>query len=401
MKTKKILACALVILLLVGLLAGCKVNIDTSHLTPKPDIHAAIAAYNKAKQKKSVFSAGIKITMFQYSSKETIPISVGQLIEIERILNNDKIYMDAKLGSAFVSENFISTVNSIITLADTFDMDLGVDPEVMRYVRGETQFVGKLGYDGLGNYNGKGDYVEKGQIPDYLDDSGMPLWVAVNDDSVLNLQKNLKTGTAFTLKDFLMFSNIIDLSVNDGWVVNDAADLYYNEESQAYLYALTTSGAKLKSLILDMIGDTKDGFDEEEYAEELRLYASVIPTVSNWISTPNSTINASVDQAGRLKSLSSSMRIDINIDLAQLRQIAQLLPEDQKQMIMSAAALMNLFFVSAAGSKGTVTIRIDLTTDESFYYDADAISLENADSDLFMPVSQNVENRHEIVIAKK
>jgi hypothetical protein len=110
-----------------------------------------------------------------------------------------------------------------------------------------------------------------------------------------------------------------------------------------------------------------------------------------------------VDQAGRLKSLSSSMRIDINIDLAQLRQIAQLqlLPEDQKQMIRSAATLMDLLFVSAAGSKGTVTIRIDLTTDESFYYDADAISLENADSDLFMPVSQNVENRHEIVIAKK
>ncbi|MDD4315971.1 MAG: hypothetical protein PHC84_02295, partial [Clostridia bacterium] len=169
---------------------------------------------------------------------------------------------------------------------------------------------------------------------------------------------------------------------------------------QAYLYALTTSGAKLKALIMDMIGDTSEGFDEEEYAEQLQLYAELFPIVANWISTPNSTVNVSVDQTGRLKNLSSSVRIDINIDVEELWQIAEiLLSEDQKSFLHIIKLAFSNYFVSASGKSGTWTIRIDFTTDENFYYDEASISLEDADSDMFLPVSQNVEGRHEIIVA--
>ncbi len=400
MKTKKFFAIAIIVLMLAGLFTSCKVDIDTSHLTPKPDVHAALAAYKDYKQKKSVFNAGLKITLFKPDSGNTvIPISIGQLLQVDRILNNDKIYMDATLGAAFVSPGFFSMVDSLTRLAETFDMDVGLDPEVLSYIRGETQFVGKLGYDGVGNYNGKGDYITKGETPDYKDDLGAPYWAAINDSAILNIQKNMKSGTAYTLKDFLMFSTMIDLSVNDGWVIGDAADKYYNNDSQSYLYAFTTSGAKLKALILDMIGDTSEGFDEEQYAEELRLYADIIPTVSNWISTPNSTINVSLDQASKLKTLSSSIRIDINVKVQEMWDIvALLLPEDQQSIITAAKIMLSNFFVAASGEYGTWTIRIDFTTEESFYYDAASISLENVDSDLFIPVSQDVEGRHEIAI---
>lgn len=402
MKAKRFFALTIIVLMLASLFAGCKANIDTSHLTPKPNVHAALAAYKNYTQKKSVFNAGVKITLFRALEGEVVPVSIGQLLQVERILNNDKIYMDAKLGSAFVSESFFSLKDSIVNLGKALKMDIDLDPEVMRYIEGETQFVGKLGYDGLGNYNGKGDFITKGDTPDYLDDLGAPYWVATDDNSILNVQKNMKSGTAFTLKDFLMFSTMIDLSVNDGWVIGDAAEDFYNNDSQAYLYALTTSGAKLKALILDMIGDTSEGFDEEQYAEELRLYAEIFPTIAGWISTPNSTINVSLDQMGKLKTLSSSIRIDINIKLEEMWRIVEIfVPEEQKAFLPLVKLGLNNIFVAASGESGIWTVRIDFTTEESFYYDADSINLENADSDLFIPVSQNIEGRQEIIISER
>lgn len=402
MKTKKVLAIAIIVLMFASLLASCKANIDTSHLTPKPDVHKALAAYKNYTQKKSVFNAGLKITVFQAVEGEVVPVSIGQLLQVERILNNDKIYMDATLGSAFVSESFFSLVNSIINLGKALKMDIGIDPEVMKYIRGETQFVGKLGYDGLGNYNGKGDYITKGETPDYLDDLGAPFWAATNDNSILNVQKNMKSGTAFTLKDFLMFSTMIDLSVNDGWVIGDAAEDFYNNDSQAYLYALTTSGAKLKSMILEMIGDTAEGFDEAQYAEDLRLYAEIFPIFSSWISTPNSTVNVSLDQMGKLKNLSSSIRIDINMKLEEMWRIVEMfIPEEQKSLLPLVKLGLNNIFVAASGESGIWTIRIDFTTEESFYYDTESINLDSADSDLFIPASQNIEGRQEIIISER
>lgn len=393
---KKIVVLVIMLALSMSIFAGCKKDNDKNK--EKPDIHAAFMNYEACDKKKSIFEAGIKFTMF---SSDGQPISFGQKLTADRILNNDKIYIEASIGSFGVSDNFIDIVNSINTIMGLIPnmQSAQIDPEVIAYINAERQFVGKLGYDGAGTYNAKGDYIKKGETPDYLDDDNKPYWVATDEASIINIQNNLGYNGGISPKDFLMYSTMIDLDKTAGWIKNDSASLYYDELQQAYLYSITTAGAKLKGLILDSINESAENFDEEQYAEDLRLYAEIIPTVSKWIKTPDSTVNAQVDKEGRLKSFSSSMRIDIDINVEEMWQIlALIMPKENKAMIDAASFFLSNMFRSSAGGKGIWTIRIDLTTDETFYYDEQSVSLSNVDPDMFLAITEKNADRFAIII---
>ena len=58
-----------IVVLCALMLLGCKntADIDTSKLTPKPDINKALLDYQNCRVKKSVFEAGLKLTMFMPS----------------------------------------------------------------------------------------------------------------------------------------------------------------------------------------------------------------------------------------------------------------------------------------------------------------------------------------------
>ncbi|HHT82879.1 MAG: hypothetical protein ACOYEC_03950 [Christensenellales bacterium] len=387
-----------IVVLCALMLLGCKntADIDTSKLTPKPDINKALLDYQNCRVKKSVFEAGLKLTMFMPSKKEkVIPISFGQLLRATRIQNQEVIYIDATLNSEFVSDNFITVMDGLISLAKISDSNIGeISGDVKDYIQGETLFAGRLAYNGEGAYNAKGDYVRKGETPDFLDHAQNPIWVATSEQSILNFQKNMGFSGQISVKDYLMFSTIIDLSPQGGWVKKDEGDKYFNKEKDAYLYQITTYGAKLKAFILDVIGQNAENFDEERYAEDLYLYTQIIPIISSWLSTPDSSVGAEVTKGGQLKKLSSSIRVDININVNEMWDILELLAPDYiKSNMIWLKALLNNRFVSAAGDYGIWTLRIDFTIDEYFYYDDASVDLSKLDQDMFIDHNQEVEGR--------
>ena len=79
---------------------------------------------------------------------------------------------------------------------------------------------------------------------------------------------------------------------------------------------------------MDVIGQNAENFDEERYAEDLYLYTQIIPIISSWLSTPDSSVGAEVTKGGQLKKLSSSIRVDININVNEMWDILELLAPD-------------------------------------------------------------------------
>lgn len=399
----KFIAIIIIGILSIGFLVGCKKN--GSKDIEKPDIHTALAEYQQLSKKKSVFEAGIKFTMFRFKENAPYPVSFGQLLSTDRVLNDGRIYMEAALGSYGVSENLVSMleeINSLLPLITKGEETNSIDPEVFEYINGNTRFVGKLGYDGIGTYNAKGDYILKDKVEEFFNKHTPTNWVSIDDQSILNLQRNFGYNGEILLKDYLMFSTMIDLSPTAGWIMNDIAGKQYNEEQEAFVYSITTLGSKLKAFILDALNKQSEGFDEEQYAEDLQLYAQIIPMVSGWIKASNSNIDAKVDKNGKLQAFSSSMQIDIDIKLDELWDIARLiLPQSEHVMIGLVDFFLGSFFRSSSGGKGIWSIRIELTTDEWFYYDDESLNLSKVDTDLFLPNSEEHADRYEIRITPK
>ena len=192
---------------------------------------------------------------------------------------------------------------------------------------------------------------------------GNPYWVSIDEVSILNLMYNLGISGDFSPKDFLMFSTMIDLSPSAEWVRRDDADKFFSDEEEAFMYAITTYGAKLRELILQIAGETEDRMDPDEYQEELERYAQIFPTVMSWISVPDSKVDAKVSKDEDLKQLSSSIRVDLNINVKELTNILSMLIEDIPEINISpfmlglAIAGMNSILSSSFGQDGIWTIR--------------------------------------------
>ncbi|MFW5780311.1 MAG: hypothetical protein ACOCWI_02540 [Bacillota bacterium] len=399
----KAVSLILMLVLLSAVMFGCGKNDEDNEPEEKPDLHRAMLEYEEKTQKKSMFEGEFKVTFFQKSGGEVKPQSIAQKLVAERIQNEDQIYIDAKLGTSFISEGFMGYLEAIISILNSAsDEEMSVDQEILKYLNGETEFRGLLGYDGLGTYNVKGDYNETGQTPDYKDDMGNPYWFSVDEVSVINLMHNMNISGSFSLKDYLMFSTMIDLSPSEEWVRRDEEEEFFSEDEEAYMYAITTYGAKLRALIADMIGEAEENLDSDEYAEELQLYADIFPTVMSWLSVHDSKVDAKVDKDGNMRSFASSITVDLNINIEELRDILELLIEDDPDITPSTIRMamlgMSLILTSATGSNDVWTIRFELATQENFYYDENSIDLSEKDQELFIPNSEDVEGRTEIRI---
>lgn len=381
----------LMVVFLLSLMSGCKKA--GSKESEKPDIHSAFVNYQNCQQKKSEFEGSFKVTMF-YESGNTL--TFGQKLKANRIQNNDRYYVDATLTSDSVSDNLISLINSIAKTAGT---SIAINQDVKDYLGEKTMFAGRLGYSG-GTYNFKGDYLAQANTPDFLVEN-KPYWYAIDEGSIKNLQTNLGFKGELNPKDYLMFSTMLDFSQESGWISNDSADSFYDEEKQAYVYAITTLGAKIKAFLLNALNDTSKDFDEEQYAKDLQLYAEIIPTVSNWIKTPDAQSQAQVDKEKRLKSFSHSIRIDIDINVDELFDIFELLLPEEKAKIKAVKFFLDETFASSSGQLGIWTVRIDLAAKENFYYDSQSINLDLVDADMFLDIKENNENRETITILAK
>lgn len=401
---KKVICIVIILSVLCALFWGCN-NKENNNRKEKPDLHEVMLAYQAKDQKKSLFEAEFKLTFFQKEGQEIVPQSIAQKLTLDRIQNQDKIYIDATLGTSFVSEGFMGYLSAVVSVLSVLsEEEMSLDTEFMRYLRGETHFRGILGYDGNNSYNAKGDYVEKGQTPDYKDSMGNPYWVSIDEVSILNLMYNLGISGDFSPKDFLMFSTMIDLSPSAEWVRRDDADKFFSDEEEAFMYAITTYGAKLRELILQIAGETEDRMDPDEYQEELERYAQIFPTVMSWISVPDSKVDAKVSKDEDLKQLSSSIRVDLNINVKELTNILSMLIEDIPEINISPVMLglaivgMNSILSSSFGQDGIWTIRFELFLNETFSYDSSSIDLSNKDQDMFIPNSIDQEGRYEIII---
>src|SRR5690554_4816136 len=209
---KKIICIVLMLSVLTALLLGCNNN-KNNNREAKPDLHEAMLDYQARDQKRSLFEGEFKVTFFQKEDNKPVPQSISQKLILDRIQNQEKIYIDATLGTSFISQGFMSYLKAIISALSIFsEEDVEMNEEIERYLNGQTEFRGLLGFDGQDTYNAKGDYVERGITPDYKDALGNPFWLSVDEMSIMNLMYNFGISGGFSPKDYLMFSSMIDLS---------------------------------------------------------------------------------------------------------------------------------------------------------------------------------------------
>src|SRR5690554_3273199 len=115
----KAVSLILMLVLLSVFMFGCNKDNGNDDPEQKPDLHQAMLEYEEKTQKRSVFEGEFKVTFFQKSGGEVRPQSIAQKLTADRVQNNDRIYIDAKLGTSFISEGFMGYLEAVISILNS------------------------------------------------------------------------------------------------------------------------------------------------------------------------------------------------------------------------------------------------------------------------------------------
>lgn len=398
MKKKLIFVVILVLICSVfcGILSSCGKKPEESNVaTAKPDIQTALGNYEKVSVKKSDFSMELTATLHRNvkdPNGKLVPSNffVKEKLSLVRILNNDKIYVEGSLKTDSITEDLPTTYKSAQRLIRK-DYDSEKD-SILRYLEGKTYFDAKLGYAD-GSYNLKLATMDDGKAK-------RNFWGATDNASVNDLIKSFKVDATVDMSKYVMSTGIIDLTEVSDWLSGDAASKYLSPQTKKFIYNITADPEKLNETLFKYIEKFAALFGKEDYAEDLELYAKLLPYIKQWVSFGPSSIDASVSDKGLPEEMTTSMQLNLNINKVQLEEVIGILfenPKDKEKII----GTMNLLFMLLSptdtdnNASGTLGLTFDFKVKEKFSYDKAACSLEKVDGDLFIPATEDAENRRE------
>ena len=403
----KIVVCVLCIVTFAAVLVACgdgtgKPSSDMVGV-PKPDIATALNDYSALTTKKSSFTAEMKITLYrQMDTRDpaVTPLSITQVLDINRTLNNNKIYAEGKLYTSSDPKKtdslFDSTYRLVVPQLMNFmgaSYDLETDP-ILLYLAGKSYFGVKLGYDN-GVYNVKGEYNDGlgGEVP-----ARNKFWGATDNNSIDNLIDSFNVHTTFHPSDYLMMSGILDLTNVSSWLLSDISQSkYFSTSSERFIYNYTGDPTKIKNLAFSFIRGLATYFDAEEYVDDVEKVMKVLPIVENWFSVGPTGVDARVFSNGLPDHMDTSIAVNLNVNLKELEEqvLAEFMDADDRQEI---AGLLNLVanilgFRGNNGELNTIGITFSLDLSENFSYDAASCDLSNVDGDLYLALNEARDGR--------
>lgn len=396
MKKKLIFAliAVLVCTTLLAALSACGGNDDDEYAQAKPDIKTALNNYDELPVKKSDFTAELTVTIHRLGSKNKAEnLFVKEKLALSRILNDEKIYAEGSLKTDSITESLPSTYKTVRKLIAKGNYQAEKD-SVLRYLEGKNRFEAKLGYAD-GSYNLKMENIDE-------DKPVKRFWGATDNESVNELLKELKVDATVDMSKYLMLTGIIDLTDVSDWLSGDAASKYLSSKTKNFIYNITADPDKLNDLLFKYIEKFAALFGKEDYAEELELYAKVLPYIKQWVSFGPSTIDAKVSSKALPTEMDTTMQLKLNINKVQLAEVIEIMFAESKNKAAVLSAMDILFTalnLTDTDNKaiGTMGITFDFKITEKFSYGADACSLKNADSDMFIPATVKTEGREEFI----
>lgn len=376
--------------------AACSARVDEGRNVVKPDIKAALDNYEKLDTKRSQFDA--KLSMKLYGSKpndSATPITyvIGQQVVLDRILNGGSTYIEGKLNSHNVSENVTGLV-SLVKSVPGLSIDTASINYLLAYLKGTTYFTANMGHK-EGTYNIKSAYNDGSGIPDVY-------WAATNDDSINAFISNNNVDLEIKLADYLMFSTYLDLSKTGNFIKSDSASKFFSTETDLFYYNIIANTEELYKLIFDEIAKIAGLFDSEQYLSQIELYEKVLPYLKKWITVKKATVDASVNKDNYPTQMKTSMEIALDFSVNDLYDIVNILitNEEDRNSIKAMIPVVNAFLKDRNGAIGAFSIDFQLLLEENFLYGEDNCSLEEADSDLFLPTTTENAAREVYLVAK-
>lgn len=365
---------------------GTKVN--------KPEFSVALSNYNDLTARRSVADGKIVLSLYgvkNYNTGSVKTFTAGQKLNITRIENDSKIYMEGELRSTDLNEDMRDILGAIkLTIGNALSGAEGAAVEnILGYLNGTNSMRFNLGYDGIGSYNAKGNIINGA--------GSNEIYVATNDDFInYELTKKL-IGVDFQISDYLMFSTFVNFNGAAGWISGDGASAYLDNAKNQYNYILSANNEKIYNYIFGLISQYAEGLDLERYAADAQKYNECIGFIKKWVSIGDSTVSAAVNKDNLPLSMSTSIRVNVNIKVSELRTVIHILIDDEAKAnkIWNPAleVLLDAVFRGINDERGYIGASLDISLNEEFSYDAESVSLEGMDPDLFISASDEKAGR--------
>lgn len=381
-----ILALALVLvtsLMSCDLLDGAKPIVDDVKVA-KPEYSVALNNYNNLEAKSSNFEGKVVFTVYGANlvSGAAKTFTAGQHITLNRIQNDNRIYVDGRVESCDLSDNMTSLLtvlkDRICNLLSGKNKDTVYN--ILGYLDGSKNINFDLGYDGANtSYNFKGQ-INSGAAQEEM-------FISTNNDYINN-ELTLKQITAdININDYLMFSTFVNFNKDFGWLEKDEASGFFDSVSGLCDYQMKASNDKIYNYILNLAESYIGSLDIDRYASDIAKYNECIGLITKWISIGSSSVKASVNKDNLPVRMQTATRLNININISELNQVIYYLCDDDDK---AKDIVDGIKFASDIGIRGinnepnTIGITIDVSMDETFKYDEESVSLANVDADLFI-----------------
>lgn len=411
---KALKLCVILIICLSAIfsLTACKNGGTVNEIkTEKPDYARVYANYADLNVKHSDFSGGVQIKLF--GSKAESDMTFGAGVDMARIQNGERLYIDGKFSGKYASEN----IKALLNLFSAGDL--------IGYLNGSNYEKFSLGYNEAGGYNAKAEYYENNEKTEYcywygIDTSVIAQFLTELAKEGIDVTKLL--GTNLSLNKYLMYSSFVDFNNLSSWVTGDGAGKYLTQNGD-YGYDLLLNKDKIREYILNAITDSLEVFDKESFAKPLEKINTALEYVKKWLVIGDSTLVASANSSSLPNSCVTTAKVSLNVDVEELKKIVDLFiigtdeevaakTEERKQKDKENAeqikAMVGAVALICRGIptnndttsrvKNKIGIEFTLTMGEKFSYAEDKVNLSASgiDQDLFADTAQDIEGREEI-----
>lgn len=402
MKTlKRILSLALVVLMSLTCLIGCKGEKPEPPAESKHDIEDVYGNYLKSEKKKSNFNMNMKMTM--YMSVDDFVF--GQKLSGSRIFNKGNIYASAQLESSNMSDNLLDTINGLLSILGN-----SASTDVENYLNSKSRFVGEVYYqkDG-GVYNGRGDYLTGDEQADWHDNAGSTLWGTMNNDSVNTFLSDFGFGGEFKLSDYIMINSVVEVEKED-WIKSDTADTVYDKVNNRFNYRITAYKEKLLEYVKSQIKYYIYSIDRAKFPAELEFCDKYLDTVLNWVKVTDPVVTATANSEHVLTLLNTDFSVDITFTKSEVvNMLTEYLKLNNKysnpnydpenplrkkdtELIGYLQAAM-LLFTDSNRQAEKMTFSFGFSSQETFEYSEAAVSLDGVAPELLLGMEDNGEDR--------
>jgi hypothetical protein len=377
-------------LILLASLSSCDLftfgsgdNIDDEKVA-KPEFKLAMDNYNTLNPKSSEFEGKILISLY---GKDNKTYSAGERLNLQRIQNGNKIYVDGSISNENNTDNMQAL---LMTIKELFPQNASsILKSAIGYLDG-TQSAGfSLGYD-----NTNSSYNLKAKLKNDIKTES--IYYATNNEFVMNelLTKNI--NSSINVNDYLMFSTFVDFNNGSGWISSDEASAFFDNAKELGNYQMSVNGQKVYGYIIERMEGFIKSLTGEKFANDLEKYNECIDIIKDWVSIGESSTTASVNKNNLPVRMQTKTRINISFDIVELEEVLYKIYKDDESIasIMEKIKIPIGFILQSH----TINMSIDLSFDESFKYDEESVSLDTVDQGLFIDAKEKMKGRVSYII---